>query len=123
MARRRRTGAGHIWEDSVWFRRADGSRYQRYVYGRTRAELAEAKGKLLRERRTRPAKRTTRDDDPTRWTLARLGEKWISEHVSTLTENTQDYYRRQLAHRVAPYLYEDVVGKLRKRDIIAWRAQ
>lgn len=122
MARKRQLKRGHVWEGFVWFRESDGRRYKRYAYGRTQAELAEAKAKLLKERRTAPRVRRAKEDDPTRWKLAQLGERWMAEHVCTLGEQTQAYYRNQLAKRVAPYLYEHVVGQLRKRDVAQWRA-
>lgn len=123
MARKRQTKLGHIWEDAVWFPGPDGTRTRRYVYGRTLAELAENKGRVLAERRRTVRTRRELVDDPTRWTLAELATRWMDDHVSTLTPATSEYYRIALAGRVAPYLYSARVGTLKRRDIIAWRAE
>lgn len=122
MRKRLLANGKHVYEDAVWFKRDDGSRYQRWAYGNTKAEVAEAKAALLKERRTRPRARRVVEDDPTRWKLADAGARWMQDHVCTLSQSTQDYYRIALTYRIAPYLYEQRVGQLRRRDIVAWRA-
>ncbi|MBC7645074.1 MAG: site-specific integrase, partial [Thermoleophilia bacterium] len=62
-------------------------------------------------------------DDPLKWDLAELGEKWMHDHVETLGAATMDYYRIALDKRVAPYLYDRKIGSIRRRDVIAWRAE
>ncbi len=119
MGKRRGHGEGSIYQrkDGLWCCQVDlgwidGKRRRKYLYGKTRREVAEQLKVVLREQQQGLPVPTERQ------TVAQFLDRWLNDVAKrTLEESTFEQYGRRIRLDLAPHLGRFQLGKLTPQDI------